>query len=153
MHSSCMHAHTYVRARTHTHTHTHTQGKLDFSTYPARLTIADIVPNMINGVLLAQCSEVGRKVNCSITLWVTIIVYVLRCIIAGLYSGSYSGTMMCQYWDNRLTYWALFYWHVPIVTLLLCYSNDPFETVVCTITRYVFLYCHWQESSVYFEDT
>ncbi len=33
--------------------------------------------------------------------------------------GSYSSTKMCQYWDNRLIYWAvywLFYWHVPIVT-------------------------------------
>ncbi len=33
--------------------------------------------------------------------------------------GRYSSTTMCQYWYNRLIYWAvyrLFYWHVPIMT-------------------------------------
>ena len=39
------------------------QGKLDFTTYPERLTVVDIPPNMINGVLCAMCQEVGRKVS------------------------------------------------------------------------------------------
>ncbi len=45
---------------------------------------------------------------------------------------SYSSTAMCQYWDNRLIYWAvywLFYWRFPINKTLLCYSNKPFLTV------------------------
>ncbi len=33
--------------------------------------------------------------------------------------GSYSSTTMCQYWDNRLIYWAVYwlcYWHMSIMT-------------------------------------
>lgn len=36
-------------------------GKLDFASYPERLMITDIVPNMISGVLFAQCLQVHRK--------------------------------------------------------------------------------------------
>lgn len=39
------------------------QGKLDFASYPERLMITDIVPNMISGVLFAQCLQVHRKVQ------------------------------------------------------------------------------------------
>ena len=39
------------------------QGKLDFASYPERLMITDIVPNMISGTLFAQCVQVHRKVQ------------------------------------------------------------------------------------------
>ena len=39
------------------------QGKLDFASYPERLMITDIVPNMISGVLFAQCIKVYMKVQ------------------------------------------------------------------------------------------
>ena len=39
------------------------QGRLDFTTYPEKLTVADIPSNMINGVLCALCREIGRKVR------------------------------------------------------------------------------------------
>ena len=51
------HTHTHTRTQTHTNTHTHTlQGKLDFLSYPSRLMIVDLVPNIINAVMLLQVS-------------------------------------------------------------------------------------------------
>lgn len=37
------------------------QGLLDFLTYPEQLCVADLLPNMINGVLLCQCLDLGRR--------------------------------------------------------------------------------------------
>ena len=39
------------------------QGGLDFTTYPEKLMVVDIPPNMINGVLCALCQEIRRKVS------------------------------------------------------------------------------------------
>ena len=34
---------------------------MDFLSYPERLSISELVPKMVNGVLLAQCVRVGRR--------------------------------------------------------------------------------------------
>ncbi len=57
-----------------------------------------------------------------------LILHVCTYSVTLLKMGNYSSITMCQYWDNHLIYWAvywLFYWHVP----MLCYSNEPFLTV------------------------
>lgn len=36
------------------------QGKLDFQSYPERLCAADVVPGMINGMMLLRCDGIGN---------------------------------------------------------------------------------------------
>ncbi len=49
--------HTHTQSSTAPSTYTHTQGKLDYLTYPHRLMIADIVPNIINAVMLLEITS------------------------------------------------------------------------------------------------
>lgn len=40
-----------------------TKGRLDFSSYPHRLMVADLVPRMIHGVMLAWCDHLELTVS------------------------------------------------------------------------------------------
>ncbi len=56
---------------------------------------------------------------------------------------------------QSLNYWAvyrLFYWHVPIINTLLCYSNDPFLTV-CKLhsSCFLWLFCWQPHEQTYFD--